>query len=243
MLPILEGVIARRILLNFRVDPEIAQRTIPQPLKVESQNGFAIAGICLIRLEELRPRGLPALVGLSSENMAHRIAIRYPGDTGERSGVFIWRRDTDQKIVQLLGGRAFPGPHGSAQFDVMDEGINLDMSVKTKEGNCDVVFSAKSSSDWNATSAFSSFADASEFFRKGDCGLSCSLKGETLEGIQLQTLAWEMTPLQVSRVRCSFFEDSSKFPPGSVTFDCALLMRGIPHEWHELQEIPELATA
>ena len=27
------------------------------------------------------------------------------------------------------------------------------------------------------------------------------------------------------------FEDRALFPPGSVEFDCALLMRGIEHEW------------
>ena len=243
MLPILEGVIARRILLNFRVDPEVAQRTLPPSLKVESHNGFAVAGICLIRLEQLRPRGLPALVGLSSENMAHRIAIRYASDTGERAGVFIWRRDTDQKIVQMLGGRVFPGPHGNAQFDVLDNETRLEMSITTRENKSDVTFSAGVSSEWSKTSAFESFREASDFFRKGDCGFSCSLNGDRLEGIQLQTLSWEMSALHVNSVRCAFFEDQSRFPPGSVTFDCGLLMRGIPHEWHELQEIPELATA
>jgi hypothetical protein len=26
-------------------------------------------------------------------------------------------------------------------------------------------------------------------------------------------------------------------------FDCGLLMRGIPHEWHEISQVPELAGA
>jgi len=30
--------------------------------------GSAIAGICLIRLEEIRPKGMPSFVGVSSEN-------------------------------------------------------------------------------------------------------------------------------------------------------------------------------
>jgi hypothetical protein len=33
-------------------------------------------------------------------------------------------------------------------------------------------------------------------------------------------------------VRSSFFEDRSLFPAGSIAFDCALVMRGIEHEWH-----------
>jgi hypothetical protein len=33
-------------------------------------------------------------------------------------------------------------------------------------------------------------------------------------------------------VESSFFNNRALFPVGSVAFDCALLMRGIDHEWH-----------
>ena len=36
----------------------------------------------------------------------------------------------------------------------------------------------------------------------------------------------------MSAVRSSYFDDHSVFPAGSIEFDCALLMRGIEHEWH-----------
>jgi len=81
----------------------------------------AIVGVCLIRMERLRPQGVPSAFGLSSENMAHRVAIRYPGKDGMRPGVFIWSRETDQRWVELLGGRLFPGVHRHARFQV-DEG-------------------------------------------------------------------------------------------------------------------------
>jgi hypothetical protein len=38
-----------------------------------------------------------------------------------------------------------------------------------------------------------------------------------------------------------FFEDSRHFPTGSVVIDCALLMRGIKHEWHGREELRESA--
>jgi uncharacterized protein YqjF (DUF2071 family) len=107
MLPLIQGVIARRMLLNFRADPDLVQRLLPAPLLVDEQYGHAIVGVCLIRLENLRPQGIPGPLGLSSENMAHRVAIRYPSRDGIRPGVFIWRRETDQRLVELLGGRLF----------------------------------------------------------------------------------------------------------------------------------------
>ena len=64
-LPIIQGLIRRRILANFRVDPEIMQREIPSRFQPKLKNGFAIAGICLIRLEHIRPRSMPQIIGLN----------------------------------------------------------------------------------------------------------------------------------------------------------------------------------
>ena len=41
-------------------------------------------------------------------------------------------------------------------------------------------------------------------------------------------------PLALKTVRSSYFDDTTKFPRGSVTFDCALLMRNIRHRWEQV---------
>jgi hypothetical protein len=50
-----------------------------------------------------------------------------------------------------------------------------------------------------------------------------------------------MEPMEVESQHCAFYSDSQRFPAGSIDFDCGLLMRGLPHEWHQLTDIPELA--
>lgn len=243
MLPILEGIIARRVLVNFRVDPGVARRLVPAPLEPVVERGVCVAGICLIRLERLRPKGLPAAVGLASENMAHRIAIRYPTPTGTSDGVFIWRRDTDQALVSLLGGRLFPGVHGRAAFDVTEPAGSLAMDVRTEHGQADVALRVRAADTWRPTALFPTFDAVAEFFRRGDCGFSCSLREDRLEGMRLKTLVWKMDPLAVDDVRAAFYADTTRFPAGSAVLDGAVLMRGIPHEWHELADVPELATS
>jgi hypothetical protein len=74
--------------VNFRVPPEIIQRQLPRPFVPKLHNGHAIAGICLIRLEEIRPKRFPRMLGLSSENAAHRIAVRWEDSTGAHEGVY-----------------------------------------------------------------------------------------------------------------------------------------------------------
>jgi len=54
-LPVLNGLIRRRLLVNFRVDAEVMGCFPPAPFRPKRQQGYAIAGICLIRLEQVRP--------------------------------------------------------------------------------------------------------------------------------------------------------------------------------------------
>ena len=54
-LPVMQDLIRRRILVNFRVAPEIIQRQLPAKFRPKLHAGAAIAGICLIRREQIPP--------------------------------------------------------------------------------------------------------------------------------------------------------------------------------------------
>ncbi len=243
MVSTLEGTIARRVLLNFRADPEVVRRLVPEPLEVMTQNGSAVVGVCLIRLEQLRPKGFPAFLGVSSEGMAHRIAVCYPTLDGWRDGVFVWRRETDRRPIACVGGRVSPGVHRHAEFLVAEDNGRLAMAVFTERHQADVAFDARFPAEWARPSLFDSIEEASQFFERGDCGFSCSPRTAELEGMRLRTLDWKVIPLEVRRVYALFFENPDRFPPGSVEFDSALLMRRVACEWHPLDRVPDLAGA
>src|SRR5258708_1017358 len=110
-LPTICGVIDRRILVNYRVDPNLLTAILPRPFRPQAIHGFGMAGICLIRLREVRPRGFPSWMGLASENAAHRIAVEWDDGDQLRHGVYVVRRDTNSRLNALAGGRIFPGVH------------------------------------------------------------------------------------------------------------------------------------
>ncbi|HYE75543.1 MAG TPA: DUF2071 domain-containing protein, partial [Blastocatellia bacterium] len=122
-LPVIQGLIKRRILVNFRVDPEVMQRQLPSCFTPKLHNGSSIAGICLIRLEQMRPKIVPSVLGMDSENAAHRVAVVWKDEQGRTNeGVFIPRRDTGSLMNHLAGGRFFPGEHNRAAFQVVTTG-------------------------------------------------------------------------------------------------------------------------
>ena len=232
-LPIIHGLIRRRLLVNFRVDAEVMSRFLPSPFRPKLHSGYAIAGICLIRLEQIRPAWLPRFLGISSENAAHRIAVVWDEPEGkEREGVFIPRRDTGSWLNHIAGGRIFPGEHHRADFDVTDDSAGISMSIRSRDGRMAVKLRAKESDTLPETSCFASLAESSAYFEGGSVGYSVTRDCCRLDGIRLETGCWKVSPLAVEKVESSFFSDESVFPAGSVTFDHALIMRDIVHEWH-----------
>src|SRR5260370_30418797 len=121
LMPSIRGVIKRRLLVNFRVDPEVVQRILPEGLTPKLQGDHAIAGICLIRLEQIRPSLIPWPVGLSGENAAHRVAVAWrAGDGAASEGVYIPLRHTNSSVILMVGGRGRPGVPDRAAFRVAD---------------------------------------------------------------------------------------------------------------------------
>jgi Uncharacterized conserved protein (COG2071) len=232
-LPLIKGLIRRRLLVNFRVDPEAVKQFLPQPFRPKLHRGFAIAGICLIRLEQVRPAGLPSFCGITSENAAHRIAVNWDEPSGEeREGVFIPRRDTGSWLNHFAGGRVFPGEHHLAEFSVVDQDTSIAMSVRSKDGKMSIQLTGRESDSFPESSCFRSLAESSDYFEPGSVGYSVTSDCCRLDGIRLQTEGWQVRPLEVDHVETSFFADQTVFPKGSVSFDHALIMRNVLHEWH-----------
>ncbi len=238
--PVITGIIRRRLLVNFRVDPPVLQAMLPGCFRPLLHEGAGIAGICLIRLENIRPRGFPAALGLDSENAAHRIAVEWDEGGERREGVYIPRRDTNSRLAALMGGRLFPGEQHRAAFEVADESGRVAVRVKSADGEVSLEVAGRETNALPPGSGFASLAEVSSFFEKGALGYSATRAGTRLDGMCLRTAHWAVRALDVESVRSSFFDDQARFPAGSVRFDCALLMRDIPHTWHAA---PELAAS
>src|SRR5947209_20533300 len=132
-LPVIEGLIDRRILVNFRVEPEILRRIVPPPFEPQLVGGFGVAGICLIRLKHVRMKGFPAWLGIGSENAAHRVAVEWDDATGNRrTGVYIVRRDSGSWLNALAGGRIFPGEHRLSRFAISETADRFELALRSR---------------------------------------------------------------------------------------------------------------
>ncbi len=232
-IPTIHGYIDRRILINFIADPKSVEKIIPFPFRPKIYKDKAIVGICIIRLKDIKPKGFPDFIGVNSENGAHRIAVEWDENGETKSGVYIPRRDTSLKLNAFVGGRIFPGKHYLAKFNVKEQNGNYHIDFISSDAT-ETVIDATETKLFNDQSIFETLGNASDFFENGDLGYSPN--NDQFDGLRLKAYHWEVKPLEVSKVKSTFFENEEIFPKGSVNFDNALLMTNIEHEWQSESE-------
>jgi hypothetical protein len=236
-LPTVQGIIDRRILVNYRVDPDILAHILPQPFRPKLIGDYGMAGICLIRFRSVRPRHIPAFLGINSENAAHRIAVEWSEGGQTREGVFIPRRDSSSRFNTLTGGRLFPGIHHYAEFDVAESEGKFDVALESDDYEVRIAVKGRIATALPAGSVFASLDAASAFFERGSLGYSVTREVGIFDGLELRSQTWQVEPLAIEQVESSFFDDRRRFPASSIGFDCALLMRQIPHQWQAHKQL------
>jgi len=237
LLDTIHGIIERRVLLNYRIKPDVLAMALPAPYRPKTYAGWGIGGICMIRFKGLRPKGMPAGVGFNSENAAHRIAVAWNQDGKEMEGVYIPRRDTNSWFNKTFGGKVFPGIFNRSQFQVEEIENSVAVRIIREDGGVEAAFVGETADQLPSTSIFPSLAEATGFFSLGATGYSATHESGHYHGMELKTLDWTVEPLRIQEAASCFFSDRNRFPDGSIELDCALLMKNVAHEWHSRPDL------
>ena len=221
----LRAQVRRRLLISYRVDPVVAQSLIPTQFRPQLVDGSAVAGVCMIGLQSVRPGWFRPKVGIATENVAHRVAVEWDENGETRTGVYIVERHSSSILPVIAGGRLFPGVQKRARFtlDETDSRFRVDMAAPGTSVSVDV----RLSDDWNS-SLFATPDDASKFFEGGAVGWSPKRDGSGVEPLELTSKAWEVEAGEVLSVQSSFFD---ALPDGAAVLDSVVVMRDLPFFW------------
>ncbi len=225
-IPRMAATIAQRVLVNYRVDPDVAGSLLPDGIRPQLVGGSAVAGVCLIHLTAFRPAWFAPAIGHRSRNAAHRIAVEWDTAEGPQTGVYIPRRHSSSLLARLVGGRVFPGTHIAARVDFRTTADDLEVRVEADDLRVRVAARQGPGIPFRSD-LFETLEQSSAFFRKDAVGWSPTRSG-ALEGLRLDTDAWKVEPIDVTALSSTFFD---ALPDGAAQFDHALLMRDVPTRW------------
>jgi Uncharacterized conserved protein (COG2071) len=225
----IDCTIERRLLVNYRIEPGRVARLLPQPFRPQLKEGWAVGGVCLLRLGQLRVPRVPRALGTRTENVAHRFAVQWDDGDGTHVGVYVPRRDTDSRLAAWAGGKVFPGSYQRALFNVHEVGSALNVRAVSRDGQMYVDVTAREA-DHLESELFGTVDDALDFFRRGSLGYSPSSTGSN-EGVRLESTRWEGHAVTVDQMRSSLFDDRDLFPVASCVLDSGIVMRNLPVRW------------
>jgi hypothetical protein len=229
----INACVERRLLVNWRADPGAIAPLLPSAFRPQLVAGYAVVGICFVRLGHLRPGGIPTRLGIGIESAAHRIAVERETPDGIHRSVYIVQRTTNSRVAVLAGGRLFPGVHSHASFDVHEIGDQLDISFAADADQANASVSVRLA-DGLASQLFANMDVISTFFRQAPVGWSPNLRRGSLDGVELASDPWSMTPATIQHVRSSYFDDPQRFPPGSIEVHSAVAMYNLPVSWRRV---------
>lgn len=229
----LRAQVRRRILISYRVDPAVANGLVPAPFRPQIVDGSAVAGVCMIGLQSVRPGWISPRVGFRTENVAHRIAVEWDEEGVTRSGVYIVERHSSSLLPVVGGGRLFPGVQKHARFnlDESDSRFRVSMAAPGIAVSVDVEVGG----DWNS-SLFPTVEAASSFHEGGAVGWSPRRDGRGVEPLELTSREWAVEPARVISVQSSYFEG---LPAGAAVLDSVVVMRDLPFFWDTPRIVPD----
>ncbi len=94
--------------LTYAVPAAQLTALLPPPLLLDTwdqQPDLGYVAVALVQTEQLRPAGIPALLGRSFFLVGYRVFVRYIDARGRRlRGLYVLGSDTDSPVMSRLGG-------------------------------------------------------------------------------------------------------------------------------------------
>jgi hypothetical protein len=232
----LEGQMNWRIMVNYRAELGILRQYLPAPFVPRSFDGYGMVGVSLLNQKNQRIKGLPKTVGLDSLQVLHRIAVSWTELDETYHGVYVPHRNTNSLVQVLAGGRMYPGLFHIARFrlEESEKGCKLEMKGRNQMY---LKVQGQQTSKFPRESVMRNVETARNFFGGPSLGFSPRYKQMIFDGLELVVEQSKLQPLRIEHLRSSFFEDTSRFPKGSIYFDHALIEKQVAHQWHYQREL------
>ena len=125
---------------HWAVEATVLRRLLPEGLALDLLNGRAYVGAVPFRMENIAPRGVPAIPGLHA---FPELNLRTYVTAGGKPGVWFFSLDAGQKLGVRIARRLFHLPYFDAKFEVAGVREEVKYSaLRTHRGAIKADFSA-----------------------------------------------------------------------------------------------------
>jgi hypothetical protein len=208
------GTLDRCWLFTFQTPEEEAWGELPDPLVPETHNGFAFWNVVVSHIHRMRPKGTPALLGMSYWHVGYRLYARYEAPDGKAfEGLYFVRSDCDSRPMTIAGNILTDYRFHTAPIRIEEEERSLEIDIASPDLPAHATLCLSAPAHLPPYSAFGSFEEAAVFLKYKPFGLSVSPGGRvSMVKIVRDETAWKSRPVHVQSQRWAFFADKDARP-------------------------------
>jgi uncharacterized protein YqjF (DUF2071 family) len=231
-----QTVFRRCLLVNFAVDPDELASVLPAHVEPDVVGGEAYLSVVVGEMENMRPAGVPRLLGFTYDQIVYRAVVR----CGDERGVHFLRSDADSRTMTALGNlMSFFRFHRS------------DIVVRARDGflDLDVVTTSPVGADIHATysigspaaalpssSAFDSLDQAKAWLVELFAAFHHTPGNDWIDVVRIKRGEWDLRVVTDERATYDFMHAGHPFTKARL--DSVLLAGDVPYHWYRLEKRP-----
>lgn len=209
------GTIGRCWLFTYQTPAEEARALVPRELELVTRGGCAFWNIVVCRIRAMRPRPLPALLGMTYWHVAYRLYVRFHPPAGEPiEGIYFARSDCDRPLITALGNLLTDYVFHTAAILVSEKPPHLHLSIRSPDAPAEATLDpTQTPAQLPPHSVFASLEEAAAFLKYKPAGISVDPKGRVnIVTITRDASAWKSRLIEVVSAEWKFFEGKTVRP-------------------------------
>ncbi len=212
-----------------------ARRILPPPLEPITHKGIAFWGVVMSRVGVMRPKPLPALVGVSYWHIGYRLYARFR----DIEGIWFARSDCDSALMTVAGNWLTDYQFHNATMACLGVNGSSELLVDSLGGQAWVSLHPQTATRLPPDSAFATLDEAARFLQYKPRGISVSPDGSVnIVQIERDESAWRTRLIEIPPA-CywEFFHDKNVQP------EIGYEVEPIAYQWNRGQRYEWRRTA
>lgn len=208
------GTLDRCWLFTFQTPEEDAWGELPEPLEPVTHNGCAFWNVVVSRILRMRPKGAPAVLGVSYWHVGYRLYARFQPKSGPAvEGLYFARSDCDSPLMTAAGNLLTDYHFHTAPIEVHEEDRCVEIGIASPDSPAHAELCLVAPAQLSPYSAFCTLDEAAAFLKYKPFGLSVHPGGKvSVVRIVRDESAWKYRLVKVQSQRWAFFADKTVRP-------------------------------
>lgn len=232
----LTGRLTHCALMSFGTPADSVRHLVPHGLELMTRGDRAFWNVVTCRVQHMRPKGLPAALGVTYHHVAYRLLVQAMTARADLvHGLYFVRSDADAPVLGAVGNRTTDFKFHLADIALDSGPDRYHAAVTTPDGTGDAAFELGApqppAGPRHRDSAFATHLDASEWLTYRPLGLSVGTRRLRMAEVRRDANAWRETAVQLTRFRSDVFDTLGQTPANGLLPEHATRVADMDYEW------------